>query len=223
MINSNLILQFQRIARPLAHHYTDRKIANRIRTRVYRDFPGLELSQHSVIFDLGMNRGRFSLAFANTGASIVGLEPNPFVFHNAVRLLSGFRNIHLLQAAAVSEPGIYRLYFHVNHRKDPIGFSISSSLQSNKTNIDVDHFHNVVGLEIATLFDCYKKIDLIKIDIEGGEVNLFESLMENFQKIEYLLVELHSDRVPDNEGKIANFRKFIEENNLDGKWKLDWE
>jgi FkbM family methyltransferase len=223
MINTSLLVHFQRIARPLAHHYTDRKNANRIRKKVNRDFPELELSQKSVIFDLGLNRGRFSLAFANTGASIIGLEPDPFVFQNAVKLLSRFRNIHILQAAAVSEPGIYKLYFHVNHKKDPIGFSISSSLKSNKTNIDLDHFQNVIGLEITALINCYEKIDLMKIDIEGGEVNLFESLIQNFHKIEYLLVELHSDRIPGNEGNIIKFRKFIVDNSLDKKWKLDWE
>jgi FkbM family methyltransferase len=223
MINSSLLVHFQRITRPLAHHYTDRKNANRIRKKVNRDFPELELSQESVIFDLGLNRGRFSLAFASTGASIIGLEPNPYVFQNAVKLLSKFQNIYLLQAAAVSKPGIYKLYFHVNHKKDPIGYSISSSLKSNKTNIDIEQFHNVIGLEIGSLINSYEKINLMKIDIEGGEVNLFESLVQNSHKIEYLLIELHSDRISGIEGSTLEFRKFIEDNNLDKKWKLDWE
>ena len=219
----SLLVHIQRIARPVAHHYTDQKNAYRIRTIVNQYFPKLEFSQETVIFDLGLNRGRFSLAFAPTGATIIGLEPNPYVFQNAVKLLSRFRNVHLLQAAAVAEPGIYKLYFHLSHKKDPIGFSISSSLKSNKTNIDVDHFHNVLGLDISTLINCYGKIDLMKIDIEGGEVNLFESLMKNSHKIEYLLVELHADRISGNEGKILEFRKFVNDKNLDQKWKLDWE
>jgi FkbM family methyltransferase len=223
MTNSSLLIHFQRITRPLAHHYTDRKNANRIRKKVYREFPELEFSQESVIFDLGLNRGRFSLAFASTGASIIGLEPNPYVFQNAVKLLSKFRNIHLFQAAAVSKTGVYKLYFHVNHKKDPIGFSISSSLKSNKKNIDIEEFHNVIGLEIGPLINSYEKINLMKIDIEGGEVNLFESLIQNSHKIEYLLIELHTDRISGTDGSTIEFRKFIKDNNLDKKWKLDWE
>jgi FkbM family methyltransferase len=183
----------------------------------------LKLSQESVVFDIGLNRGRFSLAFAATGASIIGLEPNPYVFRNAVKILSKFRNMHLLQAAAVSEPGIYKLYFHINHKMDPIGFSISSSLKSKKTNIDIGHFHNVVGLGLDNLINCHEKIDLMKIDIEGGEIDLFQSLMRNSHKIEYLLLELHSDRVAGGEEEILGFRKFIRENKLEIKWKLDWE
>lgn len=220
---TNLVVQVQRIARPLAHHYTDRKNANRISKKVMKSFPELELSEKSVIFDLGLNRGRFSLAFARTGVSIIGLEPNPYVFQNAVKLLSRFRNVNLLQAAAVAKPGVYKLYFHANHRRDPIGFSISSSLKSNKSNIDAGHFHSVIGLEIGALINSYEKIDIMKIDIEGGEVDLFESLMRNYKKIEYLLMELHFNNVLGYEENILEFRKFINVHSLDEKWKLDWE
>jgi hypothetical protein len=81
----------------------------------------------------------------------------------------------------------------------------------------------VIGLEIGSLINSYEKINLMKIDIEGGEVNLFESLVQNSHKIEYLLIELHSDRISGIEGSTLEFRKFIEDNNLDKKWKLDWE
>lgn len=217
------LLIFQRLARPFVHHYTDRKNAARIKKIVQLRFPQLKLNENSVICDFGLNRGRFSLAFANTNSTIIALEPNPYAFSEAVKTLSSWKNIIFLQAAIVNKPGIYKLYFHKTHQMDPVGFSISSSLQPEKVNIDVNNFHEVIGLGLDTLLADFPKIDLMKIDIEGGEIDLFESLMHNFHKIEYLLMELHEDRVPGTQNEIQKFKEFIKTKNLEQNWLLDWE
>jgi len=62
------------------------------------------------VVDVGAHIGRFSLAAARAGASVVAVEPNPETFSVlAVNVgLNGFRNVRLVNA----EKGIKRLQQH---------------------------------------------------------------------------------------------------------------
>lgn len=144
---TRFLIKLQRSLRPIAHFYTDFRNSSRIREIVKDKFPLLELNEESIVFDLGLNRGRFSLALAPTKAFIIAFEPNPFVFSHAVKILSKWNNIVLFQAAVVAKRGVYDLYFHKFHSQDPVGFSISSSLAKDKTNVNFSDHVKVVGLE----------------------------------------------------------------------------
>jgi hypothetical protein len=60
---------------------------------------------------------------------------------------------------------------------------------------------------------------LIKIDIEGAEALIWPTIKQNYQNIEYLLLEIHKtiDRDLTSEIKL-----FIEQNGLQNKWRTDW-
>ncbi len=209
--------------RPVVYKFTARRHSRRIASKVMEVFPSLVVDNSSTILDLGSNRGRFSKAFVKTGARIIAVEPNPNVFADTVRELRKYKNIEYLQAAIVDEPGNMNLYFHKSNQIDPVGFSISASLKSNKKNISKESSRPVMTIGFESLMKNFDSVTLLKIDIEGGEVDLFDMIINNAGKIKYLLVETHLDRVPGGHEALSRLQAFIAAQKLSSTWSLEWE
>ena len=60
---------------------------------------------------------------------------------------------------------------------------------------------------------------MIKIDIEGAEALIWPAIKQNYQHIEYLLLEIHKTI---NKDLISEIELFIKENSLQNKWRTDW-
>lgn len=80
-----------------------------------------------------------------------------------------------------------------------------------------------------------EEIDLIKIDVEGGEVDIIRDLAQDFQSIDTILLEFHSNKIDktdvvetyeilDNHGEITDFDGDIVtlESVLDKKQHIIW-
>ena len=59
----------------------------------------------------------------------------------------------------------------------------------------------------------------LKVDIEGSESEIWESIAENASKIEYLLMEVHDSMNPMLRNVINS---FILSNNLKDRWTANW-
>jgi FkbM family methyltransferase len=223
MRHQTAIVRFQRLFRPIVFKITTRHHSRRIFQKVRETFPNLVIDSSSLIIDLGSNRGRFTKAFADTGARIIAIEPNPHVFASTVKHMLKYKNLEFLQAAVVDRPAKLDLYFHKDNHIDPVGFSISASLKQNKANISQEHSRPVVTIEFDSLMKNFSSVSLMKIDIEGGEIDLFDSIIKNKEKIKYLLVETHLDRVPGGIEEFSRMQKFILANKLSNNWSLEWE
>ena len=214
---------FQRFVRPFSHYFTDKIQARRIRKILSLKLPQLRLGPNSVVIDLGSNRGIFSLALAKYQSRVICMEPNPYVFASSVKLLRKYRNIHLIQASVTKKSSSQLLFFHRSSYLDPVGFSISASLMRSKYNVNQEYSYPVIGIGLSEILNNFEKIDLIKIDIEGGEIHLLQILEENFQKIQFLLMETHEGKMSEGENEIALFKEFITNQSLGDRWFLDWE
>ena len=215
---TNLIL---RTLRPLAHYLSDSVHSKRIARLVNRKFPDLKITNSSIILDLGSNRGRFAKAFAQTGGIIWCFEPNPDVFSSAVKLLKTYPNVFHMQAAVARNSGMTKLFLHKSRNIDPIGFSISASIDSNKENVSPENYYVVPAISLASILENLNHVDLLKIDIEGAEKELWPTIEENYMSIKHLVLEPH--RMDGSEAWYERASKFIEENGLQTKWFLDWE
>jgi len=210
-----------RILRPMAHHFSDRYHSERIQKIIALKFPNLNLTPNSLVLDLGSNRGRFARALADSRATIICFEPNPDVFSESVKLLKKFKNVFILQVAVSTKSGITKLYLHKNHKEDPIGYSISASINSKKENVSNQDFYIVPTFEFKTFIENIEKIDLLKIDIEGAEADLWKVIEMNYQKIEYLLLEPHV--IEGDTFWLTRAQNFVIEKKLSDRWYLDWE
>jgi len=144
----------------------------------------------NVIVDAGANIGLASIYFANKfpNAKIIAIEPEKSNFAILKENVAHYPNIVPLQAAL----------WHENkeiHLIDPgfgkWGFMTESkniSLKAkNKT------CHAIMGITVDKLIQDYEleKIDILKIDIEGAEKEVFTNTSAWIGKVEALIVELH--------------------------------
>lgn len=128
--------------------------------------------------DIGANFGLFSsqVCVNNRNAKVLAIEPNykiiPVLINN-LRLNNIESQVHVVQAAVSGAEGLVAL-------EQPSENNIGSTMvvNNNQSLLSVP----CITLEnICSQFDV-KEIDLVKIDIEGNEFDVFKEF--NFQKIE---------------------------------------
>ena len=214
------INRFARILRSVYRPVRNRKNLKFINSEVLKRFDKLHQTQlkNSLILDLGANRGDFSKWALDQGATVIAFEPDKDAYLQLIKRLNKFENFFPLNSAVSNKTGLGKFYFHKNKKIDPIGFSISSSLLENKPNIDDSFFNSVLCINLEVLIK-ELSIKLIKIDIEGAEALIWPTIKQNYQNIEYLLLEIHKTIDKDLTSEI---KLFIEQNGLQNKWRTDW-
>lgn len=159
------------------------------------------------IVDCGANIGCATLYFKlhYPDARILAFEPNPFCFEKLKQNVeaNGLKHVTLVQAACASELGTTT--FHVNP-----GFSPMSSAVGNR-----DPKHKTVPIEVklVKLSDSLTEdVDLLKLDIEGGEWEVFADLVASgkLARVHRMAIEYHH-RFGTTEVKMSRFLKVIED------------
>ena len=163
-----------------------------ITTEQYLQFA--QLSEGQVALDLGAYSALSSIAFSKAvgrAGKVVALEPDPLNVFAAEaniaehRRVNGLDNIVLLTAAAAAE-GPRRLQF-----------SSEGAMGSALTSITGRHRGDAVEVKAVTLQDVadkinLKRVDFIKVDIEGSEVPVLlgsEKFLRHFRP--RLIIEPH--------------------------------
>ncbi len=150
-----------------------------------------ELGDVRTIIDLGTNVGLSIRIWQREfpHARIVGVEPdraNIAVAAKNAEVGKGTGKVDLVRAAAV---GISRPVFLETAGLDPLGFFARDTKSGEAGNVD--------GLSVDDLCARYGidegggDIDLLKCDIEGGEVELMRTPGRWFGRVRNLLIELH--------------------------------
>jgi FkbM family methyltransferase len=140
---------------------------------------------HGVVVDLGANIGAFSLFASRTAANVYAFEPDPSNYRQLVRnlALNDVSNVVPIQAAISGSSGKALLH----------------SAKSNKgsSSLVVDVSDDTVEVEVMTLrqlMDDYELavIDLLKVDIEGSEYDLFAGLSDDdLAAVGEIVMEVH--------------------------------
>jgi FkbM family methyltransferase len=127
----------------------------------------------NVIFDIGANRGEVCLLYQATfpEAVIYAFEPFPESYNILIAGFKDNKNIIPYQKAIGDKP--CKKTFFVNYNADT-----NSLLEPQKTGLSSDkqvENKNEIEVEVWTIDDfCYKngikKIDILKLDIQGGEL-----------------------------------------------------
>jgi FkbM family methyltransferase len=151
------------------------------------------------IFDLGANTG-ISVRFLRTlypDATILAVEPDPGNFDRLTENVSGDGRTHVVRAAAGPEHGTATFYAQAD------GWGSSLEPREGARPVDVD----VVTVVELLHRSGEEQVDLLKIDIEGGEWPLLEA--GAIQDVaDCLMGELHFDpdhSLADAERLLAGF------------------
>lgn len=163
-------------------------------------FISTNLNADSVVIDCGANVGVIMKPLLKYEPTIYCFEPNPVAFKQLSENLGTSPNVHLINKAVGIENKTAKLYLHKEAEQNELLFSVSSSLLSNKSNVDNSSFYEVKVLNfIDFLNSTEKNIQILKVDIEGAEVELINALLDIRldKKIQYIFVETHENAIPD--------------------------
>jgi FkbM family methyltransferase len=178
-----------------------------------------------LIIDCGANVGKYTRTFARKNRVVYAFEPNPYAFNVLSSLFKTYPRVHCINKAVSTSNGRIPLYLHNNTREDNVKWSVASSIFSDKGNVSKGIS---VDVETVHLLDFIKSLNceiyLLKMDIEGAEYDIILELIKGgvINKIKYLFVETHANRVKSLEGKHSELVSLIRDNKIHNI-SLDWE
>lgn len=160
---------------------------------------GFLLENKNVVIDIGANRGVFVALAARQGAkSILAYEPDKDNYEYLEELVKNnhFYQVKLHQKAVAGENGVIRLYqSSKNTRHTIIGVDVTSGQKLEK-------YIEVPSISLDCLLQEWESIDLLKIDCEGAEYEIFGTASpESLQKVHRIVMEYHGSR---NSSKVQN-------------------
>ncbi len=141
-----------------------------------------KLPPNPIIVDLGANDRLFVPEFVlRNAAEVHAVEPDPAIFELLRKSVAGQKNIFLYNAAIGPTDGWVEFYREPQFDpRDPVKHSMAASTFATYRAVS-----NVVPLTVpqvgilSLLEKIGKQVDLMKVDIEGAEVPMLETLLSS--------------------------------------------
>lgn len=175
-----------------------------------------------MVIDLGANEGWFSRAVADSGATIIAFEPNPFAGVRAIRRLRRFPNVTVITAAVGDRTGLVTLRFPVEYKRARVLHSGSASVEPSNRAVADETGLAVLGISLESLLRNIERVKFLKIDIEGSERTIWPVLEKYSDRIDYCAIETHERLMLSEADWVPNAKNFIDVHGLSDKWRLDW-
>lgn len=161
--------------------------------------PNIILDDSSIVLDIGANIGRFTSIFARYGCKVYSFEPTKATFNVLINRFTGINNVILKNNACWIEEMKIKLYHHELTDYNKVYWSDGNSLMKDKSNVLKNNYEEVDAIDLSKfIFDITKKqpIDLIKMDIEGAEVDVINHLIDTnaIKHVNYLICETHEKK-----------------------------
>jgi FkbM family methyltransferase len=183
-----------------------------------------KLNSDSVVLDCGANTGDISLKFAKTGATVYSFEPDPLAYNLLVIKVKKYPNVNCIQKGVWDKNEKVPLYTHEDQESDEAAFTVGSSIKSDKINIDKEkvQFIEVIDLS-AFIKQPGKKIDVIKLDVEGAETEILKKILLDgtYNCFKMMYVETHETKIPGQRAELELIRKTMREKGVENI-KLNW-
>lgn len=160
------------------------------------------LNAQSLVLDLGAHKGEFSAYLSSQfGCRCVAVEANPELF------------IGIVENALIQ-----KYHYAISGQSGPVQFFVSDNPEASSIMKDISDFWGtqeciqVPGISLKDLLEKCRidSVDLLKVDIEGGEIGMFQSMSDNLiREIRQITIEFHSFCNPAIAKDIAQIRKRL--------------
>jgi len=172
-----------------------------------------------LIMDCGSNIGMSILYFKHLypNSRIIGFEPNP----NSFKLLKKNVEENNLKNVEINNLGLY-------NEESEISFYIDSNLSTLIGSINKDRGGNkelkVSAKKLSSYLKDVEEVDLVKIDVEGAEINIIMELLESntLNKVKEYIIEYHHNMGEDR-SNLSSFLAIFETNGYDYNIKTSFK
>jgi len=183
------------------------------------------LKKKDVVIDIGANVGIVTEILAKRALTVHSFEPNSSSFKKLKLLSKKYNNINFYNSAASSANQKLKLYLHkdTSHKEEDL--SQSSSLLKNKPNVSEYLYEEIQAIDFAKfILSLNTNIQLIKIDIEGYEIELINFLLDKnvLGNVKKIFVETHEQKFRDLIEPTERLKKRIKREGYQNKFSYEW-
>ena len=180
---------------------------NFLRLQTLAEFDeALRRSVGMTCIDLGANVGKYTKKMASVAKRVIAFEPDPWACAELRANVADLDNVKIENAAAGACEKTVLLYRHARFDIDPALYSEASSVIAEKRNLtdedavevrQIDFIRYIEGLD--------EEVGVLKIDIEGAEVDLLESMLDRpdvLARIDNIFAETHESGIPAHKPRV---------------------
>ena len=182
------------------------------------------LDNKSVFIDIGANIGLYSLFVCdNYKSNIICFEPHPEAFKILSTRLGNNKKVKLYNKAVSDQNGYTDLYLHKEEGNTKDDYTESSSLFSQKFNVDPNKKIKIETVDINQILNDYDYIDCIKINAEGVEFKILPQIIRNHKKVGKVFCAFHDKKIKGVNEIYLEIMDKLNKKNLLNNWFYEME
>ncbi|MBT2562809.1 FkbM family methyltransferase [Pedobacter sp. ISL-68] len=156
----------------------------------------LALKDHNIVVDAGANIGLFALYILkeHPNAQLFCIEPEDSNYEMLKKNTAGYPHITILKRGLWNCETYLKF---IDLKASKWAFQLTESTNNN---------YDIHGISIADIYRDFNlgHIDILKIDIEGSEKELFEKSTSWLSKVKNLIIETHEDMRPGSTSSVMD-------------------
>jgi FkbM family methyltransferase len=183
----------------------------------------IAVKHDDVLVDCGANVGDVTSAFARTGARIYAFEPSAACFAILRSRFAATPNVTVFNKGVMDKDCTLSLGTPKPHGKfDDIDSTVSASFVND--NLPPSQTTQVSCIDLSAFITSLGKVRLLKLDIEGAEIQVLNDLMDTgaIELVELTVVETHENQIPSLIPQTDELRSRIQKSGYASRIRLDW-
>ena len=183
-----------------------------------------KLGKKSLVLDCGANVGHITKLFASTGATVISFEPDPVAFKELSKRCGYTKNVTLIQKGVWNQNSTIQLYTHKESAGDEASFTVGSSIVAEKINVDPSKAQSIEVIDLVAFMQQQKrKIDLVKLDVEGAEIDILKKILAtgSHTLFDRMYVETHETKIRSQIQDLATIKEEMKKKGITNI-KLNW-
>lgn len=183
------------------------------------EFKCVPFHKNGVIFDIGASRGKFleSTLLRFQPKQIVCFEPIPELYQFLQKKFNKLNQVILFNQALGSSPGNSKLQINKHDEASSL-LNIQNEGTTRFVNRDLSPV-KVIEVKVTTVDFIVnllkiKVIDLLKIDVQGYELEVLKGAKENLNSIKIIKLEISFYQLYYNSPSFDEIHKFLEQNHF---------